>query len=149
LICNCFKIDECESTIKFWSTQELSNNDLKLILMIISKIKSELNVFSTFFVKILMDYQDFDVSFSKSNFAVQEKNQEILKLKNYYEGVPIAIKGNSFTYQREERVSIEKEFFKTRVMDAHYRNQPINVLKKYENGMIKQLVIYFYVTFFL
>ena len=55
--------------------------------------------------------------------------------------MPVTIKTNSFDYQKEERASIEKEYFKMRVRDAHYRNQPINVLKKSENGMIKQLVI--------
>lgn len=61
--------------------------------------------------------------------------------------MPITIKTTSFVYQKEEKASIEKEYFKMRVRDAHYRNQSINILKKKENGMIKQLVTF--LSFFL
>jgi len=45
----------------------------------------------------------------------------------------------AFTYIDEENFSIEKEYFNMRVRDAHYRNQPIILLKAHPNGIICQL----------
>lgn len=45
----------------------------------------------------------------------------------------------AFDYVEEENFSIEKEYFSSRVRDAHYRNQPIITLKKSQDGIIKQL----------
>jgi len=45
----------------------------------------------------------------------------------------------SFDYQTEENFSIEKEYFDIRVRDAHYRNQPIKVLKRENNDVIHQI----------
>lgn len=66
----------------------------------------------------------------------------MLRLKDFLEDVPINPIKTSFDYQKEEKFSIEKEYFSMRVRDAHYRNQPINVLKTSKNGIIKQIVLY-------
>jgi hypothetical protein len=34
---------------------------------------------------------------------------------------------------------MEKEYFDIRVRDAHYRNQPIKVLREEKNGVIRQI----------
>ena len=38
-----------------------------------------------------------------------------------------------------ENFSIEREYFKIKVRDAQYRNQPIRVLREEQNGVIHQI----------
>ncbi len=51
----------------------------------------------------------------------------------------ILITKTSFDYQASENFSLEKEFYDIRVRDAHYRNQPIKVIKEDFNGIIRQV----------
>ncbi|EGR28293.1 hypothetical protein IMG5_179500 [Ichthyophthirius multifiliis] len=119
------QINDCKSTLSFWNTGKLNNQELKCLLIIFEKLKFELR-------SIVQEYDEY-------NNTVQNKKENVQQLKDIFLDIEETQIQTAHDYQNAEAFSINREYYQNRTRDVHYRNQPVKSIKNYANGIVKQI----------